>query len=77
MTGNLSLFEEEAAVARICKEADLQQYLGREVFVKYQKLGKPVTGILETIVAGCAIIQSVNGVYGMFPRFIERIELIT
>jgi hypothetical protein len=59
-------------------EVDLQQYLGKKVCVKYKKLPKPVTGLLETIVAGCAIIQSDrDGVYGMFAHFIETIELAT
>lgn len=55
-------------------ESDIERYLGKRICVKYKKLAKPVTGILETIVANCAIIQSRNGVYGMFPSLMESIE---
>jgi hypothetical protein len=42
--------------------------------VKYKKLSKPVTGRLETIIAGCAIINSGMGVYGMFPHLVEDVQ---
>jgi hypothetical protein len=55
-------------------EADIQRFLGKKVCVKYSKLKKPVTGCLETIVAGCAIINSGVGIYGMYPHFMEDIH---
>jgi len=51
---------------------DFKPLVGRTITVKSRKLGKPVTGLLKTILCGALIIYAEFGVYGIYPHDITE-----